>query len=213
MSREEGRPPALVLASASPRRAEVLAQLGLVATVEPADVDESPGAGESPGALVERLARSKAGAVAARRPEAVVVGGDTVVVHDGHVLGKPSDEAEARAMLRALSGTTHEVLSGVAVVSDGTVVSGVERTEVVMRPFDEAEAAAYAATGEPFDKAGAYGIQGMGAALVREIRGDYYAVMGFPVVRFLDLLRRSGWIYRFPALRPVDPSLRQESRS
>lgn len=195
-------PPLLVLASASPRRADVLRQLGVVFNVRPARVDERYLPDESPAEHVERLAREKAQAVSARHPEALVVGGDTVVVDGDRVLGKPTDEEEALAMLRSLAGRSHAVLSGVALAGAHGVVSGVSATEVVFRPVDEAFLSSYVATGEPLDKAGAYGIQGGGAALVAEIRGDYYTVVGLPVPLFLDLLERAGWRHTFTGLEP-----------
>lgn len=206
--------PRLILASASPRRADLLGQLGLAFEVRPADVDERYQGDESPAEHVERLARAKseAGAEAgagadARSAHELVIGGDTVVVCDGRVLGKPADEDDAVAMLCALSGRTHEVLSGIALCEAGPAGplrtwSGLSRTEVRFRAFGEAEARAYAATGEPLDKAGAYGIQGLGGALVEEIHGDYYTVVGFPVGRFLSLLEEAGWRYAFGRIEP-----------
>jgi septum formation protein len=200
-----GRPPAgagprLVLASASPRRADLLRQLGLHADVRPAHVDEAYLEGETPRDHVERLARTKAEAVSAEVPGALVIGGDTVVVHDGGVLGKPADDAEALSMLMSLAGRTHEVLSGAAVAGPHGVVAGAGRAEVRFRAFDRAFAAAYVASGEPRDKAGAYGIQGLGAPLVEEIRGDYYTVVGLPVGLLIDLLGEVGWRYTFGSL-------------
>ena len=194
-------PPRLVLASASPRRAELLAQLGLAADVLPAQVDETYLPGEEPAAHTERLAREKAEAVARSAPDALVVGGDTVVVVDGHrVLGKPGTPEEAVLMLLALAGREHEVLSAVALAGAGGTVSAVGRARVRFRVFGPDVARAYAATGEPMDKAGAYGIQGLGAALVDSVHGDYYTIVGFPIVRFLELLERKGWRYAFGRL-------------
>lgn len=197
--------PRIVLASASPRRADILRQIGLRPEVAPADVDETYLPGETPEGHVERLARAKAERVARRSQGALVVGGDTVVVLQGEVLSKPADEADARAMLERLAGRAHEVLSGVALAGPHGTVSAVARTRVSMRPFDAATAAAYVATGEPLDKAGAYGIQGAGAALVERIDGDYYSVVGFPVVAFLGLLERAGWRFVFGAPARLDP--------
>jgi septum formation protein len=196
--------PPLVLASASPRRAALLQQLGLHVDARPADVDESYRPGESPEEHVERLAREKAEAVAAEVPGSLVIGGDTVVVHRGRVMGKPDSDAEALAMLLALSGEAHHVFTGVALASPSGTVSRVVRTEVRFRDFDERTALAYVATGEPEDKAGAYGIQGLGAALVEEIRGDYYCVVGFPVAAVVDLLAETGWRYEFGRLELLD---------
>lgn len=193
--------PRLVLASASPRRADILRQLGLSAEIRPADVDESVEIDEQPGPHVERLARSKAEAVQLLETDAYVIGGDTVVVHEGAILGKPADVDEAVHMLLGLSGASHDVLSGIAIAGPGGTVSAVARTRVHFRTFDEAFARAYVATGEPMDKAGAYGIQGLGAALVDTIEGDFYSVVGFPIVAFLTLLDKAGLEYEFGVLR------------
>lgn len=197
----------VVLASASPRRADLLRQMGLEVTVRPAHVDETYLQGESPEAHVERLARSKAEAVFRLEPSALVVGGDTVVVDldRGSVLGKPRDEPEAVEMLLALAGKSHMVFSGIAVAGGHGTVSAVGRAQVHFRAFGPEEARAYAATGEPLDKAGAYGIQGLGAALVDRIDGDYYTIVGFPIVSFIELLERSGWRYVFGNLSPIGP--------
>ncbi len=187
----------LVLASGSPRRLDVLRQLGLEPLVRVAGVDESYLAGESPVQHVERLARAKAEAVAAELPDALVIGGDTVVVQRGRVLGKPADGPVAEEMLLSLAGRPHEVFTGLALAGPHGVVSGTGRTVVRLRGFEAAVAAGYVATGEPLDKAGAYGIQGLGAALVEGIEGDYYTVVGFPVPVFVALLERAGWRYDF----------------
>jgi len=200
--------PGLVLASASPRRAAVLRQLGLDVRVRPAAVDESRQAGEEPSTYVERLAREKARAVVADGStdvDTVVVAGDTVVVHRGRVLLKPDDPAHAVAMLEELAGDTHQVLTGVAVARGAAVESGVARAEVRFGDVDRATLEAYVATGEPMDKAGAYGIQGRGAALVAGIRGDYYAVVGQPVTLLLELLGRLGVRYDFSASLVLEP--------
>lgn len=197
--------PRLVLASASPRRAELLARLGLQAAAVPADVDETYFPGEEPEAHARRLARAKAEAVARVHPDALVIGGDTVVVDGPRVLGKPADAGEAAAMLLSLAGREHLVLSAVALAGGGRTSCAVGRARVRFRPFGEAEARAYAGTGEPLDKAGGYGIQGLGAALVESVEGDYYTVVGFPIVRFLELLEERGWWYAFGSLRPPAP--------
>ena len=174
--------------------------LGLTFTVQPAEVSETVRHEESPEANVERLARDKATAVASVRPGEVVLGGDTVGTLDGEILGKPSGPEEAEAMLSRLSGRTHRVASGLALaLPSGDVRSGVSTTEVTFRDFSPEVAHAYVATGEPLDKAGAYGIQGRGAVLVTEIRGDYYCVVGLPVVLLLRLFEESGWEYAFPS--------------
>lgn len=191
----------LVLASGSPRRAEILRILGLEFSVQPTGVDESILKGESPAGHVLRLAEEKARAVSAGRGEALVLGGDTVVVLDGRLLGKPGSESEAVSMLLELQGREHEVLTGLALaVPGGEVFSGVQGTRVTFREFGSETARAYVATGEPMDKAGAYGIQGAGAALVAGLDGDYFNVVGLPVPLLLDLLDRAGYAYRFGPL-------------
>ena len=193
-------PPPLILASRSPRRAQLLGQLGLAFDMLPADVDERTRPGEEPGEHAERLAREKASAIARLRPDALVIGSDTVVVVGGAVLGKPRDPAEAITILMRLQGRRHTVVTGVAVASGLDIYSAAERVQVVFRPFDERTAGEYVASGEPMDKAGAYGIQGLGAALVERIDGDYFAVMGLPIVRLLALLQRAGVRYNFRGL-------------
>jgi septum formation protein len=195
--------PRLVLASGSPRRLDVLKQLGLCPEVMPSAEDESALPGESPVQHVERLARAKAAAEASRQPGALVIAGDTIVVLDGRVLGKPADATEAVSTLMSLAGRTHEVFTALAVAGSHGVVSAVSRASVRFRDFDVDTAGRYVETGEPLDKAGAYGIQGLGAALVDSIAGDYYCVVGFPVGAFLDLLARAGWQYEFGRLKPA----------
>ncbi|HEX4932173.1 MAG TPA: Maf family protein [Gemmatimonadaceae bacterium] len=190
----------VVLASQSPRRRELLAQLGIAHEVRPADIDESYLPGEHPPAHAERLAREKALTLAHELPDAVVIAADTIVVIDDTVLGKPADAADAERMLARLSGRTHWVYTAVAVARGGTVVSGVEAVEVTFRPLHGAQIREYVATGEPMDKAGAYGIQGFGATLVERIHGDYFAVMGLALGRLVALLREVGIAYRFREL-------------
>ena len=196
-------PPPLVLASQSPRRAELIGRLGLTFETVPADIDESYLHHETPPQHAERLAREKALAIAANRRDALVVGSDTIVVIDGEVLGKPRDRAHAIQMLTRLSDREHEVCTGVAVAHGGKVESALERVRVRFRPLDARACEEYVATGEPMDKAGAYGIQGFGSALVEGIEGDYFAVMGLPVVRMLELIQRFGWRYGFGTLESV----------
>jgi septum formation protein len=200
-------PPRLVLASGSPRRQSLLRQIGLAFDVEVAGVDEAVLPGEDGPGHVRRLAAEKALAVAARRPAAVVIAGDTVVVLGDRILAKPADAEHAVAMLLRLQGRTHRVETGVAVAAGGRVLVDVVGVDVTFRPFDARFARAYVATGEPLDKAGAYGIQGYGAVLVEAIVGDYFAVMGLPVARLVTLLEEAGWRYGFPSLhsRPMDP--------
>jgi septum formation protein len=187
----------VILASQSPRRRELLALIGMPHVVRPADLDETMLPDESPTNYAERLARAKAMAVAAGNPEAVVIGADTIVVLDGEVLGKPADVAEAVRTLRRLAGRTHTVHTAVAVARDGRVESGIESVEVTFRPLTEEQIQAYVATGEPMDKAGAYGIQGFGAVIVERIHGDYFAVMGLALGRLVGLMQRLGVEYRF----------------
>jgi len=196
-------PPALVLSSRSPRRASVLEQLGLAFEVRPVDIDESPLPGEDPAPMAERLAREKArrGAI----PGGLSFGFDTLVSHRGDILGKPSTGEEACRMLVRLAGEEHEVFTGVAAATPERIESTVERTRVQFRPFSPEEAAAYVSTGEPMDKAGAYGIQGAGAALVASVEGDFFNVMGFPIQGFQSLLGRFGWRYGFGTLIAIEP--------
>ncbi|MCP3141209.1 Maf family protein [Pyxidicoccus xibeiensis] len=181
----------LVLASASPRRRELLSQLGLTFTVSAADIDETPHPGELPEAYVLRLARQKARAVAARHPAAWVLAADTTVVLGPELLGKPRDAEEARAMLSRLSGRTHEVHTGVALAGrhDEALVV---RTRVTFRNLSPGEIAWYAGTGEPLDKAGAYAVQGRGGFLVAAVDGSPTNVIGLPLGETLALLERAG---------------------
>ncbi len=192
----------IVLASSSPRRRELLQLLGLSFEISPADVDEAWRNGEPPEAHAERLAREKA--AVRPRPGAVTVGADTIVVIDGAILGKPRDAAEARVMLRRLAGRGHEVFTGVAVAYGSRTASGVARTTVRFRALDDATIAEYVATGEPLDKAGAYGIQGYGAVLVERIDGDYFTVMGLGLGLLVDLLGRVGLRYCFGEVTPAE---------
>jgi septum formation protein len=188
----------VILASSSPRRRQLLDLVGIHHTVRPADVDETLMPGELPEAYAERLARAKAEAVAVAARDAVVIAADTIVVVDGVVLGKPRDSAEAARMLDVLSGRTHTVMTAVAVSWSGRALTGVEMVDVTFVPVSRDEIDAYIATGEPMDKAGAYGIQGFGATIVRRIEGDYFAVMGLSLVTLVSLLREIGIAYDFP---------------
>ena len=190
--------PRLILASGSPRRSEVLRRLGLEFEVRVPAVDESLEAGEPPDAAAERLARLKA---RSRVEEgALTLGCDTLVVHAGEVLGKPDSPRVAVEMVRRLAGQEHRVYTGIALATPDRVEAAVERTRVWFRSLDPRECEEYVATGEPMDKAGAYGIQGYGAAIVRRIEGDYFNVMGLPIQRFLGLLGRFGWRYAYGRL-------------
>ncbi|MES1943012.1 maf protein [Salinisphaera sp. PC39] len=181
----------MILASASPRRAELLRQIGLPFERRPVDVDEAPLPDESPAALAQRLAvaKARAGVADAALP---VLGSDTVVALGDEALGKPADRAEALAMLARLSGRTHEVHTGVALAHAGDTETVLVTTRVTMRDIAPGEAEAYWATGECDDKAGAYGIQGLGAVFVRRIEGSYSAVMGLPLFETAGLLERAG---------------------
>ena len=199
--------PKIVLASASPRRTALLEMLGLRHEVVPADVDETLLPGEQPEAHVERLARAKAERIARTRPDALVLGSDTIVALDGEILGKPARRQDAVATLMRLSGRDHVVFSGIAVVAPGGGThAGVSRTRVRFRAFDEQTARRYVGTGEPLDKAGSYGIQGLGAALVESVDGDYFTVVGFPIPELMRLLERAGWRYAFGSLEPATPT-------
>lgn len=183
----------LILASGSPRRKELLERLGLRFTVCPADVDETLVPGLSAREQVMRLSRVKAQAAARTADrDAVILSADTVVVLDGEILGKPRDAADAVRMLSALSGRGHLVLSGVTVWTRGKAETICEETEVYFRDLSRREIAAYVATGEPMDKAGAYGAQGYAAIFVERLIGDFYNVMGLPVCRAVQMLRRAG---------------------
>lgn len=187
--------PEIILASASPRRAALLRQIGLPFHLHPSALDEDgTGSGTDPETRASHLALAKAQEVAAQLGRGLVIGADTIVVCEGVVLGKPRDKDEAQAFLLRLSGRTHQVITGVAVVEAETGRAEVAPTvtAVRMRAFDAAEAAAYVATGEPLDKAGAYAIQGRGALLVEEIEGDYFNVVGLPLTTLAALLRRFG---------------------
>lgn len=195
------------LASASPRRSELLRQIGVRFEVRPADIGEEQAAGEAPEAYVVRLAAAKAEAVwAAVIRDAVpraVLAADTAVVLDGEVLGKPQDTAEAASMLERLSGRSHRVLTAVALRDDRGVETLLSATEVRFRATTAAERLQYCATGEPFDKAGGYGIQGLGSVLVDGIEGDFFAVMGLPIARMISLFRALGWRYNFRGFEPL----------
>lgn len=201
--------PRLVLASSSPRRRELLAELGLPFEVRPSDADETPRPGEGPEALVLRLARAKAARVA--RPGELVLGADTVVAIDGEILGKPIDGADATRMLRALSGRPHEVWTGVALhrttgttASEPTALAYARRTLVTFRELSESELTAYVASGEPRDRAGAYAIQGGAAGFVERMEGDWDNVVGLPLAAVRDLLRTLSFTFPAPKAQDVE---------
>ena len=188
----------LVLASASPRRRELLQNAGIPFTVEAANVAETPLADETPRDCAERLAREKALAVFRLRPRDFVLGADTVVVADGQMLGKPRDAEDAARMLRTISGRTHEVITGICLVGSGTEneVEEVrsETTRVTVGELSEDDIRSYIASGEPMDKAGAYAIQGWASRWISRIEGDYFNVVGLPVCLLYEMLRRHGVI-------------------
>lgn len=184
----------LILASASPRRRELLVQAGYAFEVDAADVDESLCQGEFSAAYVLRLAQEKALAVLSKhtdQTDVIVLGADTTVVLDGKILGKPADAADAREMLRRLSGRTHQVLTGIAAATRAGIGTAVESTDVTFSEIPEAELDAYCATSEPLDKAGAYGIQGYAARWIPRIDGCYFNVMGLPIARTVTLIEEA----------------------
>lgn len=197
MPNSSSLPVRVILASQSPRRRELLTLVGITHDVLPADIDETVWPNEEPVPHCERLARSKAETLAAQHPEALVIGSDTIVVVDGDILGKPRDREEAIAMVTRLSGRSHVVHTAVAVAHQGEVRSGVESVGVTFRDLTPELIAAYVDTGEPMDKAGAYGIQGFGATIVERVDGDYFAVMGLPLGRLVELIRGIGYRYVF----------------
>ena len=179
----------LVLASASPRRQELLRTAGIAFEVQPAHIPEDPRPGELAKDCAERLAQEKALAVSRNRPQDIVLGADTVVVIDGQILGKPTDPADATRMLRMLSGREHQVITGVCIVASGRPSLASETTKVTMSEIPEKEIADYVATGEPMDKAGAYAIQGIASRWIPRIEGDYSNVVGLPVALVYRMLR------------------------
>ena len=187
--------PILCLASMSPRRRELLAQIGVPHTVAAAHVDESLLPAEQPADYVARLARLKAITVRQRGEPLPVLAADTTVVLEGSVYGKPAGRADGLAMLAALAGRTHQVLTAVALATDGSVALRVNSSSVRFRGIDRAEMDAYWETGEPRDKAGGYAIQGYGAAFVAELSGSYSSVMGLPLLETAELLRAAGLRY------------------
>jgi septum formation protein len=189
----------LILASSSPRRAEILRQAGIVFEIRATEIDETALPGEPAQAMVARLAEAKARAAAAQIDagprECIVVGADTTVELDGEILGKPRDSASAREMLAKLSGRTHHVLTGIFLLRlpGGATQAAVENSAVTFAPLDENELDAYVATGEPLGKAGAYAIQGIAGRYIPRIEGCYFNVVGLPLGRLYTLLRELGW--------------------
>jgi septum formation protein len=189
----------LILASSSPRRAQILRDAGFDFTIQPANVDESLAPGEAVEAYVARIAQAKAHAVAGRAladgTPAIVIAADTVVLAGKQILPKPKDADDARRMLRLLNATTHEVLTGLFVIRayDGISFAHLERTRVEFTRISDIDIDAYIQTKEPFDKAGAYGIQGIGGRFVRKVDGCYFNVMGLPLSRLWEILRQMRW--------------------
>ncbi len=190
----------VVLASGSPRRRQLLELIGIPHEVRPSNIDETMRPREVPRRHAERLAREKASVVATREPEVVTIAADTIVVINRKVLGKPRDIEDARRMLEMLSGREHTVITAVAVARGRKLRSAIEEVKVKFRRLRDDEIDAYIATGEPMDKAGAYGIQGFGATIVECVNGDYFAVMGLPLARVVMLMRDLGVRYQFGQL-------------
>ncbi len=195
----------LILASSSPRRQEFLTQLGLHFTVNPADIDETPQAGELPEDFSRRMARTKAALIAGNHPQACVIAADTVVALGQTIFGKPRDREEALAILTALQGRTHEVITGFAVLCAESAIAAVAAvsSQVTFASFAGTILQAYVDTGEPMDKAGAYGIQGRGAFLVHSLHGSYSNVVGLPVTELVAVLLQH---------RLIEPNLRRRPR-
>jgi septum formation protein len=187
----------IVLASGSPRRRELLERLGIEHIVNPAHVDERPDPGELPESLAVRVAAAKAQVVAPKHEGRLVLAADTVVVVNGQLLGKPVDAADAARMLGLLSGREHRVITAVAVARNDLVKTRYEVTRVWFRRLASETIRDYVATGEPLDKAGGYGLQGLGGLLVERIDGDYFCVIGLPLRLTVDLMEEMGRPYRF----------------
>jgi septum formation protein len=192
----EDSQPKLILASASPRRSEILDRLGLIFEIRPVDIDESPRPGEPAEDYVDRLAHEKAQACGA--DEGIVIAADTVVLVDGKILGKPLDQLDAERMLASLSGRRHEVLTAVAVrnIARNRILAGLERSMVSIANLSDEEVFWYVATGEPLDKAGSYAIQGVGALFVTAVEGNYSNVVGLPLPLLYRLLSELGYDLR-----------------
>ena len=195
----------LILASSSPRRQEFLTQLGLPFTVQPADIDETPRVDEQPEGFALRMARTKAEHIAGNQPQACVIAADTVVALGQTIFGKPRDREEALAILTALQGRTHEVITGFAVLCAESAIAAVAAvsSQVTFASFAGTILQAYVDTGEPMDKAGAYGIQGRGAFLVQSLHGSYSNVVGLPVTELVAVLLQH---------RLIEPNLRNRPR-
>jgi len=187
----------LILASSSPRRKELLEDLRISFEVSSSNVDESFDASLLPEEIVMDLAKRKAASIFSNQKNAYIVGADTIVYYKGKVLGKPDSREQAYSMLKQLSGSTHSVYTGVAIISNGNCSVFYEKTDVLFWELAEEEISHYLDTGEPFDKAGAYGIQGVGRILVKRIAGDYYTVVGLPISRLIRELKAVGFTIPF----------------
>ncbi|WP_409254366.1 Maf family protein [Bacillus sp. SCS-153A] len=185
--------PNLILASGSPRRKELLQQIQLSFSIEVSNADETFAPELQPHEVVMELSKRKAVSVAAQHPESFVIGSDTVVVFNNEIMGKPSDSEHAKEMLRTLSGNTHSVYTGVAIVNNKKEKMFYKKTDVTFWELTEEEIETYTASGEPLDKAGGYGIQGIGAFLVKEIKGDYFSVVGLPISQVYRSLKEMGY--------------------
>jgi len=185
----------LILASGSPRRKELLQQLHLPFSIQVSDLEETFNEQDSPENIVMLLALQKAQEVAKNHFSSYVLGADTVVVSEGRILGKPVDEQDAISTLQSLSGKTHQVMTGVAIIFGTNIVNFYERTDVTFWELTQSEIERYVKSGEPMDKAGSYGIQGLGAAFVKEIHGDYFSVVGLPLARTIRELRSIGFSF------------------
>jgi len=182
--------PLLVLASQSPRRKELLKRLNVPFEVIGSDIEEKFDLNLSPDQVAQSLAFQKASHIAKKYPNAQVIGADTIVVYENQILGKPHDENEAFQMISMLSGNTHHVITGVSIINSENQVTFYEKTEVTFWPLSEDEIKSYIQTGEPYDKAGSYGIQGLGSLFVKEIKGDYFNVVGLPIARLYRELKK-----------------------
>ena len=182
--------PKLVLASGSPRRSEIMNSVGWEFTKDVPDIDESEREGENAETYVQRLAREKAEAVGASHPGEIVLAADTTVVLDDRIIGKPTDLPDARRMLEMLSGNWHEVLTGIAVMANGTSTVGMQRTRVKFAPMNDAELDFLVAVGDPLDKAGAYAVQAQAALFIEGIEGDYWNVVGLPISLVYEMVGR-----------------------
>lgn len=183
--------PKLILASGSPRRSEILNSVGWEFTKIVADVDETEFAGEDPADYVQRLAKTKAEAVAVNHPESLVLGADTTVVIDDQIIAKPIDLDDARRMIRLLSGRTHEVLTGVAIAKNGKTAVGLQRTKVKFAELNDEQIEYLVEFGEPLDKAGAYAVQAQAALFIEGIEGDYWNVVGLPISLVYELVKKN----------------------